>query len=150
MSSRTLTRSVAAAGAVALAVGAFAIGSASSDDGGSATPPTAQVGAPGQAGAQGHGAGAGPAGARGEFAPAGTPAGGQVPQDWSPGSGTIVTGAAADQAKAAALDAGYSGTVNRVLKLSDGSYAVHMFATQGPHHVFVSKDFKVTGAATGG
>jgi hypothetical protein len=34
-----------------------------------------------------------------------------------------------------------------VLKLSDGSYAVHMFATSGPHHVFLSKDFKVTGAA---
>jgi hypothetical protein len=35
-----------------------------------------------------------------------------------------------------------------VLQLSDGTYAVHYFNTSGPHHVFVSKDFKVTGAAT--
>ena len=56
------------------------------------------------------------------------------------------SGAAAEKAKAAAL-AKYSGTVNRVLQLSDGSYAVHMFATSGPHHVFVSKEFKVTGTA---
>jgi hypothetical protein len=48
--------------------------------------------------------------------------------------------------KAAAL-AEYPGTVNRVLEYSDGSYAAHMFATSGPHHVFVSKDFKVTGTA---
>jgi hypothetical protein len=35
-----------------------------------------------------------------------------------------------------------------VLKLSDGSYAVHLFAhPSGPHHVFVSKDFRVTGTA---
>jgi hypothetical protein len=34
-----------------------------------------------------------------------------------------------------------------VLKLSDGSYPVHMLGTGGPHHVFVSKDFKITGAA---
>ena len=36
--------------------------------------------------------------------------------------------------------------VNRVLKLSDGSYAVHMIKISWPHHVFVSKTFKVTGA----
>jgi hypothetical protein len=34
-----------------------------------------------------------------------------------------------------------------VLQLSDGSYAVHLLGTSGPHHIFVSKDFKVTGAA---
>jgi hypothetical protein len=34
-----------------------------------------------------------------------------------------------------------------VLELSDGSYAVHRILTPAPHHVFVSKDFKVTGAA---
>jgi hypothetical protein len=69
-----------------------------------------------------------------------------VPQNWRPGTGTLITGAAAEKAKAAAL-AKYSGTVNRVLQLSDGSYVVHMFATSGPHHVFVSKEFKVTGTA---
>ena len=31
--------------------------------------------------------------------------------------------------------------------LSDGSYAVHRIQTPAPHHVFVSKDFKVTGTA---
>jgi hypothetical protein len=34
-----------------------------------------------------------------------------------------------------------------VLKLSDGSYTVHLFATSGPHQVFVSQDFNVTGTA---
>jgi hypothetical protein len=63
-------------------------------------------------------------------------------------AGTLITGAAAGKAKAAALAAGYKGTVDRVLKLSDGSYAVHFTANpSGPHDVFVSKDFKVTGAA---
>jgi hypothetical protein len=33
---------------------------------------------------------------------------------------------------------------NHVLKLSDGSYADHK--SNWPHHVFVSKNFKVTGA----
>ena len=127
MFSRKLTKFVAAgAAAVAVAIGGFAIGNSSSSNGASGTANAAQAAAPGQA-----------------------PRSGQVPQNWRPGTGTLITGAAADKAKAAAL-AKYSGTVNRVLKLSDGSYAVHMFATSGPHHVFVSKDFKVTGAATTG
>jgi hypothetical protein len=50
------------------------------------------------------------------------------------------------KAKAAAL-AKYPGTVNRVPRLNDGSYAVHLLRTSGPHHVFVSKEFKVTGTA---
>jgi hypothetical protein len=33
-----------------------------------------------------------------------------------------------------------------VLKLSDGSYAVHQIKISWPHQVFVSKSFKVTGA----
>jgi hypothetical protein len=71
---------------------------------------------------------------------------GQVPQNWRPGTGTIITGAAANEAKAAALAKYPGGTVNRVLKLGDGSYAVHMIKISWPHHVFVSKDFKVSGA----
>ncbi len=71
---------------------------------------------------------------------------GQVPQNWRPRTGTIITGAAADKAKTAALAKYPGGTVNRVLKLSDGSYAVHMIKISWPHHVFVSKNFKVTGA----
>jgi hypothetical protein len=123
MLSRKLTRYVAAGAAVvAVAVGGVAIGSSSPSNGASGTANAAQAPAPSQASRSG-----------------------QVPQNWRPGTGTIITGAAAGKAKAAAL-AKYEGTVNRVLKLSDGSYAVHMFATSGPHHVFVSKDFKVTGA----
>jgi hypothetical protein len=71
---------------------------------------------------------------------------GRIPQDWRSGAGTIVTGAAADRAKAAALASYPAGTVNRVLILGDGSYAVHMIRIVWPHHVFVSKDFVVTGA----
>jgi hypothetical protein len=71
---------------------------------------------------------------------------GKVPPDWHPGSGTIITGDEAEKAKAAALSKYPGGIVNRVLKLSDGSYAVHMIKVRWPHHVFVSKDFQVTGA----
>jgi hypothetical protein len=71
---------------------------------------------------------------------------GQVPQGWNPGSGTIVTGTAADKAKAAAVAAYPGGVVNRVVLLSGGDYNVHMIAVNWPHHVFVSKEFKVTGA----
>jgi hypothetical protein len=71
---------------------------------------------------------------------------GQVPENWRPGTGTIITGADGDKAKAAALAKYPGGTVNRVLKLSDGSYAVHMIKIRWPHHVFVSKSFEVTGA----
>ena len=39
---------------------------------------------------------------------------GQVPENWRPGTGTIMTGEAADKAKAAALVKYPGGTVNRV------------------------------------
>jgi hypothetical protein len=71
---------------------------------------------------------------------------GQVPPGWQSGSGTIITGAAADQAKAVAVAAYPGGTVNRVLQLADGSYAVHQINISWPHHVFVSTNFQVTGA----
>ena len=71
---------------------------------------------------------------------------GQIPQGWHSGSGTIITGAAASKAEAVAIAKYPSGTVNRVLKLSDGSYAVHMIKISWPHHVFVSANFEVTGA----
>jgi hypothetical protein len=71
---------------------------------------------------------------------------GQIPQNWRPGTGTIITGAAANKAKAVALAKYPGGTVNRVLKFSDGSYAVKFIKISWPHHVFVSKTFKVTGA----
>jgi succinate dehydrogenase/fumarate reductase flavoprotein subunit len=125
MLSPKLTRFLAAgAAAVAVATGGLAIANSSSSNGVSGTANAAQVATPGQA-----------------------PQSGQVPPNWQPGTGTIITGTAADKAKAAALAAKYQGTVNRVLKLSDGSYVVHLIATSGPHHVFVSTDFKVMGSA---
>jgi hypothetical protein len=70
---------------------------------------------------------------------------GQVPQNWHSGSGAIITGVTANKARATALAKYPGGTVNRVLKLSDGSYAVQMIKISWPHHVFVSKNFMVTG-----
>jgi hypothetical protein len=69
-----------------------------------------------------------------------------VPANWNPGSGTIVTGAPANKAKAAAVAAYPGGTVNRVVLLSDGKYNVHIIGVNWPHHVFVSTDLKVLGA----
>jgi hypothetical protein len=71
---------------------------------------------------------------------------GQVPANFTPGTGKIVTGTAANKAKAAALAAYPGGTVNRVVLLSNGEYNVHMIAVNWPHHVFVDKNFKVVGA----
>jgi hypothetical protein len=125
MFSRKLTMSIAAGAAViAVAIGGYAIANSSSSNGASSAPNAAAPAQSGQASQVG-----------------------QVPQNWRPGTGTIITGAAADKAKAAAVAKYPEGTVNRVLKLSDGSYAVHRIGTSAPHHIFVSKDFKVTGAA---
>src|SRR5437763_16351590 len=133
MFSRKLTRSIAAGGAAfAIAIGGgYAIVNSNS---GSASSGTANAAPSAQ------------------FSPTSAPSGGpspsgQVPANWSPGTGTLITGAAADKAKAAAVAKYPGGTVNRVLKLSDGSYAVHRIGTPAPHHVFVIKDFKVTGTA---
>ena len=71
---------------------------------------------------------------------------GQVPASFSPGTGTIISGTAANKAKASALAAYPGGTVNRVVKLSDGEYNVHVIAVNWPHHVFVNQSFKVVGA----
>src|SRR5712692_7315354 len=125
MFSRKLTRSVAAGtAAIAVAIGAYAIVNSSSGNGGSGTANATRV------------AQSGP----------NQRVVGYVPPNWRPRTGTIITGAAANKAKAAALARYPGGTVNRVLKLSDGSYAVHMIKISWPHHVFVSKNFEVTGA----
>jgi hypothetical protein len=71
---------------------------------------------------------------------------GQVPQGWTAGSGTIITGPAANKAKAAAVAAYPGGTVDRVVLLSNGDYNVHIIGVNWPHHVFVNKDFKVIGS----
>ena len=71
---------------------------------------------------------------------------GQIPANWSQGSGTIVRGSAADKATEAALSAYPGGIVDRVVKLSSGEYNVHFIGVNWPHHVFVNQDFKVIGA----
>jgi hypothetical protein len=72
---------------------------------------------------------------------------GQAPQGWTPGSGTIVTGTAADKAEAAAAASYPGGIVNRVVLLSNGDYNVHVIGVNWPRHVFVDPSFNVTGAA---
>ena len=125
MLSRKLIRSIAiGAAAIAVAIGAYAIANPSSSNGASGTANAATLADPGQ----------------------NQRVVGQVPQGWQSGSGTIITGAAADEAKAVAVAAYPGGTVNRVLQLADGSYAVHQINISWPHHVFVSTDFQVTGA----
>ena len=122
--------------AVALAFGAYALGNSKSDGSSSGTANAAQFGrmAP-QAGSSGS-----------QVQPGSPPQGGG---QTLPGFGTPATGTAAAKAKAAAL-AKYSGTVERVLKLSDGSYVVHVITSNGELHVAVNKDFKVTGTQQGG
>jgi len=71
---------------------------------------------------------------------------GQIPANYSEGSGTIVSGADANQATEAALAAYPGGVVDRVVKLSNGEYEVHNIGVNWPHHVFVNQDFKVVGA----
>jgi hypothetical protein len=70
-------------------------------------------------------------------------------QGTAPAIGNTVTGASADKAKAAALGK-YPGTVERVMKLPDGSYVVHVIRGSGGEvHVKVSKAFTVTGLEQG-
>jgi hypothetical protein len=131
MHSRNFTRYVAAgAAAIAVAIGGYAaINSSSSNGASSANGATVAKVVPFH---------------RGQPGPSKVV--GQVPANWSPGTGTIITGAAANKAKAAAVAAYPGGTVNRVVLLSNGEYNVHIIAVSWPHHVFVSKDFKVLGA----
>jgi hypothetical protein len=127
-SRRKLSASLAAGfAALALAIGGYTIG----NSGSGATTAAATAGrvVPFQ---------------RGNPSPA-TPVG-QVPANWTPGSGTLVTGTAADRAKAAAVAAYSGGTVNRVVRLSNGEYNVHIIGVNWPHHVFVNTAFQVVGA----
>ncbi|MDT7724757.1 MAG: hypothetical protein QOI21_1333 [Actinomycetota bacterium] len=70
---------------------------------------------------------------------------GQIPADYTEGAGTIVSGTTADKATVAAQAVVPGGVANRVVQLSDGEYEVHNISINWPHHVFVSKDFKVLG-----
>jgi hypothetical protein len=71
---------------------------------------------------------------------------GQIPANYRQGSGTIVSGTAANKATKAALAAYPGGVVDRVVKLSNGEYEVHNIGVNWPHHIFVSQSFKVVGA----
>jgi len=71
---------------------------------------------------------------------------GQIPANYSQGSGTIVKGKAANNATEAALAAYPGGVVDRVVKLSNGEYEVHNIGVNWPHHIFVNQSFKVVGA----
>ena len=57
---------------------------------------------------------------------------GQIPADYTQGTGTIVTGATADQAIEAALAAYPGGVVDRVVELSNGDYEVHTIGVNWP------------------
>jgi hypothetical protein len=79
--------------------------------------------------------------------PSGMPAGGPPSGEMPPGMGTEATGTAATKASDAATSK-YEGTVERVMKLDDGSYVVHVMTSSGEQHVKVSAKFKVTGLDT--
>ena len=71
---------------------------------------------------------------------------GQIPANYTEGSGTIVGGTAADQATQAALTAYPGGIVDRVVQVSSGEYELHNIGVRWPHHIFVDRDFRVVGA----
>jgi hypothetical protein len=71
---------------------------------------------------------------------------GQIPANYSQGSGTIVSGTTAYKATEAALAAYPGGVVDRVVQLSNGEYEVHYIGVNWPHHIFVNRDFHVVGA----
>ena len=71
---------------------------------------------------------------------------GQIPADYTQGSGTLVSGTTADKATEAALAAYPGGVVDRVVALGNGDYEVHYIGVNWPHHIFVNQDFQVIGA----
>jgi hypothetical protein len=71
---------------------------------------------------------------------------GQIPANYTQGSGTIVSGTKANKATEAALAAYPGGIVDRVVELSNGEYEVHNIGVNWPHHIFVNQNFKFVGA----
>jgi hypothetical protein len=71
---------------------------------------------------------------------------GQIPANYTEGSGTIVGATTADKATEAALTAYPGGVVDRVVQLSNGEYEVHYIGVNWPHHIFVNQNFTVAGA----
>jgi membrane-bound inhibitor of C-type lysozyme len=70
---------------------------------------------------------------------------GQIPADYTQGTGTLVSGTTADKAIEAALAAYPGGVVDRVVALGGGQYEVHYIGVNWPHHIFVNQNFHVTG-----
>ena len=79
-------------------------------------------------------------------APATSKTVGQIPADYTQGSGTLATGTTANKATEAALAAYPGGVVDRVVELSNGGYEVHYIGVNWPHHIFVNQNFQVIGA----
>ncbi|MFJ5259552.1 hypothetical protein ACIQAC_03595 [Streptomyces sp. NPDC088387] len=69
---------------------------------------------------------------------------GTIP-DYTEGEGTIINGTAADKAVKAAQSVVPGGVNDRVVELANGEYEVHNISVNWPHHIFVNKNFKVTG-----
>lgn len=63
------------------------------------------------------------------------------------GAPATVTGSAADKATSVALKKYPGSTVQRVQKLHDGMYAVHLTKGGSTHHVFENKYFQIIGIA---
>lgn len=118
----------------------------------------------GPRGPGGPGAGAGQGGAPGADAPRqgldltrhGLPVPvrhiGDLNPDWGDAADsrtTIAAGVEAERATEVGMAAPYSagGLVDRVVKEPDGTFLVHSIGTAWPHHIFVSPDYKLIGAA---
>jgi hypothetical protein len=71
---------------------------------------------------------------------------GQIPANYKQGTGTILSGTTANKATEAALLAYPGGIIDRVVQLNNGEYEVHNIGVNWPHHIFVTKTFKVVGA----
>src|ERR1700722_14380451 len=61
---------------------------------------------------------------------------GQIPADYTQGTGTLVSGTTADKAIEAALAAYPGGVVDRVVALGGGQYEVHYNGVKLLHHIF--------------
>ncbi|HTK34246.1 MAG TPA: hypothetical protein VL358_03020 [Caulobacteraceae bacterium] len=77
---------------------------------------------------------------------------GNINPDWGDAADsrtTIAAGPEAYKATEVGMAAPYSagGIVDRVVKEPDGTYLVHNIGTSWPHHIFISPDFKLIGAA---
>jgi hypothetical protein len=77
---------------------------------------------------------------------------GDLNPDWGDAADsrtTIAAGVEAERATEVGMAAPYSagGLVDRVVKEPDGTMLVHNIGTGWPHHIFVSRDFKLIGAA---